>query len=427
LILAVLLIGMTVATFIGVPVGWALGISAIGSIILMDVSLSTVPQKIITGMDSFPLMCIPFFILAGELMGKGGLTKRLLKFAVIVVGFIRGGLALANVLASMIFGGITGSAVADASAVGAVEIPMMVENGYSRSFSAAITGASACIGPIIPPSIPIVIYAMAVSGASIGGLFAAGVIPGILVGMALMIAVYIISCKRNYPKREDKLHFKEIIVGFQDAFLALVMPVIIIGGIISGIFTPTEAAAVAVAYAFVVTYFIYRTIKLSDLPDIFLKTGVVSAIVVIIIGTSNLFGMVIAFEQLAIKLGRILEPLGYFSFILAVNIIFLIVGTFLDLAPAILILGPIFAPIAYNLGINPLHFGTIVVVNLVIGMITPPVGLILFVVGPIANVSIEKVTKEILPFMLVEIGVLFLVSYVPIMSLFIPRLFGLAP
>lgn len=427
MILAVLLIGMTVAIFIGIPVGWALGISAIGSIILMDVTLSTIPQKIFSGMDVFPLMCIPFFILAGELMAKGGLTKSLLKFAVILVGFIRGGLSLANVLASMIFGGITGSAVADASAVGAVEIPMMVENGYPRGFSAAVTGASACIGPIIPPSIPVVIYAMAVSGVSIGGLFAAGIIPGIVVGLALMLACYVISCKRNYPKREHKVNFKDIIICFKDAFLALMMPVIIIGGIISGIFTPTEAAAVAVAYAFLVTYFIYRSIKLSDLPDIFLRTSVISAIVIIIIGTSNLFGMVIAFEQLALKLANILDPLGYYSFIIAVNIVFLIVGTFLDLAPAILILGPIFAPIAHSLGIDPLHFGTIVVINLVIGMITPPLGLILFVVGPIAKVSIEKVTKEILPFMLVEIGVLFLVSYIPIISLLIPKFLGYAP
>lgn len=427
MVLTVLLISMSLAILIGVPVGWALGISAIASIMLMGVSLSTVPQKIFSGMDVFPLMCIPFFILAGEIMAKGRLTQRLVKFAVIVVGFIRGGLALANVLTSMIFGGITGSAVADASAVGSVEIPMMIEDGYSREFSAAVTGASACIGPIIPPSIPVVIYAMAVSGATIGGLFAAGMIPGILVGISLMIAAYIISKKRHYPKRESKMSSREIITGFKDAFLALMMPGIILGGIISGIFTPTEAAAISVAYAFIVTYFIYRTIKLSDLPDIFLKTGVVSAIVIIIIGTSNLFGMVIAFEQIALKFGKIIEPLGYVSFILSVNIILLIVGTFLDLAPAILILAPIFAPIAHNLGIHPLHFGTIVVVNLVIGMITPPLGLILFVVGPIANVSVEKVTKEILPFMLVEIGVLFLVSYIPIISLLIPRLFGMAP
>jgi len=427
MILAVLLIGMTLAILIGVPVGWALGISAIGSILLMEVPLSTVPQKIFSGMDVFPLMCIPFFILAGELMAKGGLTKKLVNFAVMMVGSIRGGLALANVLASMIFGGITGSAVADASAVGAVQIPMMIETGYPRAFSAAITGAAACIGPIIPPSIPVVIYAMAVSGVTIGGLFAAGVVPGILIGLTLMVAAYVISCRKNYPKRESKINIKGLMISFKDAFLALMMPAIILGGIISGIFTPTEAAAVSVAYAFFVTFFIYRSIRLSDLPEICLNTGVVSAIVIIIIGTSNLFGMVIAFEQVAFKLGNILKPLGYFSFILAVNIIFLIVGTFLDLAPAILILAPIFAPIAHSLGIHPLHFGTIVVVNLVIGMITPPLGLILFVVAPIAKESIEKVTIEILPFMFVEIGVLFLISYLPIISLCIPRLFGYAP
>ena len=383
-----------------------------------------VPQKIFSGMDIFPLMCIPFFVLAGELMAKGGLTRRLLDFAVIMVGHIRGGLSLANVVASMLFGGITGSAIADSSALGSVEIPMMIENGYDPEYSAAVTGASACIGPIVPPSIPVVIYSMAVGGVSIGALFAAGFLPGMLVGLALMILCYVISRIRNYPVRTHKVGLRGVITGFRDALLAIMTPVIILGGIIGGIFSPTEAASVAVIYSFVITYWVYREVKLADLPEMFLRSGVVTAIVMIIIGTSNVFGMVIAMEQLALKLEVILKPMGYFSFILAINIIFLIIGTFLDQNPAILILAPIFAPIAVHLGINPIHFGIIVIMNLVIGLITPPLGEVLFIVGPIANVPLERLSREVLPFLAVEIAVLLLVSYVPLISLWIPSLLG---
>lgn len=424
MILTVLICGLFFTLIIAVPIAWGLGISGLVALILMDIPLTTVPQKIFSGMDIFPLMCIPFFILAGEIMAKGGLTKRLLDFAVLVIGSIRGGLSLANVIASMLFGGITGSAIADSSALGSVEIPMMKKNGYDAEFSAAVTAASACIGPIIPPSITVVIYSMAVSGVSIGALFAAGMIPGILVGLALMGACYVISRKRSYPKRIEKVTRREFLVGLKDAALAIMTPVIILGGIIGGVFSPTEAAAVAVVYSFIVSYFIYREMKLSDLPEMFKRSGVVTAIVMIIIGTSNVFGMVIAFEQLAQKLEVFLEPLGYISFLLAINIIFLVIGTFLDQNPAILILAPIFAPIAVALGIDPIHFGIVVIMNLVIGLITPPLGEVLFIVAPIAGVSLESVSKAVLPFLFVEIGVLLLVTYIPPLSLWIPRMLG---
>lgn len=424
MILTVLICGLFFTLIIAVPIAWGLGISGLVALILMDIPLTTVPQKIFSGMDIFPLMCIPFFILAGEIMAKGGLTKRLLDFAVLVIGSIRGGLSLANVIASMLFGGITGSAIADSSALGSVEIPMMKKNGYDAEFSAAVTAASACIGPIIPPSITVVIYSMAVSGVSIGALFAAGMIPGILVGLALMVACYVISRKRSYPKRIEKVTRRELLVGLKDAALAIMTPVIILGGIIGGVFSPTEAAAVAVVYSFIVSYFIYREMKLSDLPEMFKRSGVVTAIVMIIIGTSNVFGMVIAFEQLAQKLEVFLEPLGYISFLLAINIIFLVIGTFLDQNPAILILAPIFAPIAVALGIDPIHFGIVVIMNLVIGLITPPLGEVLFIVAPIAGVSLESVSKAVLPFLFVEIGVLLLVTYIPPLSLWIPRMLG---
>ena len=424
MIIAVLILGLFFTLAIRVPIAWGLGISGLACLILMHIPLNTVPQKIFSGMDIFPLMCIPFFILAGEIMAKGGLTKRLLDFAVILIGRIRGGLSLANVIASMLFGGITGSAIADSSALGSVEIPMMKENGYDAEFSAAITSASACIGPIIPPSITVVIYSMAVSGVSIGALFAAGMIPGILVGFALMGACYIISIKRNYPKRTEKVSKKEFLSGLKDAFLAIMTPVIILGGIIGGIFSPTEAAAVAVIYSFVISYFVYRELKLSDLPEMFKKSGTITAIVMIIIGTSNVFGLVIAFEQLALKLEVYLRPLGYLSFLMAINILFLLIGTFLDQNPAILILAPIFAPIAAHLGIDPVHFGIIVIMNLVIGLITPPLGEVLFIVAPLAGVSLESVSKAVLPFLFVEIGVHLLVTYIPPIALWIPELLG---
>ena len=417
-------VGLLTAMAIGVPIAWTLGIVGFVSLIFMGVPLHTVPQKLFTGMDCFPLMCIPFFILAGEIMAIGGLSTRLLNFALLFVGSLRGGLAMASVIASMIFGGITGSGIADASALGAVGIPMMKKAGYDKTFAAAVVGAAGCIGPIIPPSIPVVVYAMAVGGVSIGGMFAAGLVPGVIIGLALMVAVYIISRKRNYPKREEKVTFKEFAIDLKDALLALMMPLIILGGIISGVFTPTEAASVAVVYSFLVSYFIYRELRLSELPQIFLRSGVTSAVVMIIIGTSNIFGLVVAFEQLALKLEAILRPMGYISFILTVNIIFLIVGTFMDQNPAILILAPIFAPIAVHLGMDPIHFGIIVVINLVIGLITPPLGEILFVVSPLARVTIEDVTKEIMPFMILEIGILFLVSYVPVIPLYVPKLLG---
>jgi len=424
MILTVLIVALLITMILGVPIAWCLGISGLVALILMDMPLSIVPQKIFSGMDIFPMLCLPFFILAGEIMAHGGLSRRLLHFAVICIGFVRGGLALANVMASMLFGGITGAATADASALGSVEIPMMVKNGYDAKFSAAITAASACIGPIIPPSLPVVIYALAVSGVSIGGLFAAGMIPGILVGVALMLACYIISVRRKYPKREYKVSAREVFTATKDAVLAIITPVIIIGGIIGGVFTPTEAASVAVVYSFVISYFVYRELKLSDLPAMFLRSGIISAVVMIIIATANIFGVVVAFEQLAQKLEVLVQPLGYFGFILAINIIFLIVGMFMDQNPAILILAPVFAPIAANLGIEPIHFGIIVIMNLVIGLITPPLGQVLFVVSPIAKVPFEDVAKEVFVFMLVEIGVLLLVSYVPFISTFMPRLFG---
>jgi len=424
MVLTVLAILFFITIGIGVPIAWALGISSLGALICMGRPLSMIPQKIFSGMEIYTLLCIPFFILAGEFMGHGGLTKRLLNFGVMVLGSVRGGLALANVLASMLFGGITGSAIADASALGSVEIPMMVKNGYSKAFSAAVTGASACIGPIIPPSIPVIIYAMVVKGVSVGALFAAGIVPGILVGFSLMLTCYIISVKRKYPVREHKISLRDLLNATKDVFLAIMTPVIILGGIIGGIFTPTEAASVAAVYSFIIGFFVYKELRLVDLPGIFLKTGIVTGVVMIIIGTSNIFGLIVAFEQLALKVQAIMEPMGLYVFIFSVNILFLILGAIMDFGPSMLIMCPILAPIAISLGIDPTHFGILVIVNVVIGLITPPLGQVLFVVSPIAGTSFESVTREVIPFIIVMIAILLLISYVPFLSLYIPGLLG---
>ena len=413
-----------VTMLIGVPIAFSLGVSALAAIIVMgDIPLQLVPQKMYAGMDSFPLLCIPFFILAGELMSQGKMTEQLLRFAVILIGRIRGGLALANVLASMFFGGMTGSAIADVSALGSVEIPMMIKAGYDRRFSAAITSASAIIGPVIPPSIPVVIYAIS-GNVSVGGLFLAGILPGVMVGLALMVASYVISRKRAYPIREEKISWNEYRSALIEVIPALIMPLIIVGGIISGIFTPTEAAAVSVGYAFVIVVLVNRQVKLSQLPKMLINSGIITAIVMIVAGTATIWGWVIAIEQIPELLAVTLRNSSPIVFLLLTNLILLIIGTFMDNIPAIIIFAPTLAPIAAKMGIDPLHFGMIVCINTTIGLITPPLGQVLFIASPIAGIRLEELSKEIFVLFLVEVVVLFIVTYVPQITLWIPRMFG---
>ena len=420
----VLLVVTIITMILGMPIVFSIGIASVSSLLLIgDIPLQFVPQRIYAGMDSFPLLCIPFFIVAGELMSHGKITERLLEFAIIIIGRIRGGLALANVLASMFFGGMTGSAIADASALGSVEIPMMIKAGYDKEFSAAITCASAMVGPLIPPSILVVIYALS-TGVSIGALFLAGIIPGVLVGLSLMVASYVISCKRKYPVREESVTLKQFIDSSKRVILPMFLPIIIVGGIISGFFTPTEASAVAVGYAFVVTVFITRTIKMSDIPSMLIHSGIITATVMIIVGTATVFGAVISFEQLGDKLAGILEFANPITFLIIVNLFLLLLGTFVDNVPMILIFAPTLAPIAIKLGIHPLHFGMLYVMNCTLAMITPPLGNVLFVACPIAGISMESLSKEIFILFLIEVGVLFLITYVPFTTLWVPKLFG---
>jgi len=425
--ITILLFGLTLFLMaMGIPIAWSLGIGGFAAVLAMgDIPLQIVAQKIYSGMDSFPLLCIPFFVFAGELMASGKITDGLVKFSLILVGRIRGGLAMATVVASMFFGGMSGSAIADIAALGPVEIPMMVKSGYDRKFAGSLTSAAAIIGPIIPPSIPMVVYAISV-GTSIGALFLAGVIPGIILGLFLMGAAYVISVKKKYPKREEKVSFREFFLTLKEVMFALLMPIIIMGGIISGIFTPTEASAVAVGYAFVVTVFFMKTLKISDMPRLLVNTAITTAMVMIIMGTATLWGWVLAIEQIGPKLGGFLTHFTTpFTFLLMVNIFFLLLCSFMENISAIIIFAPILAPIAAKLGIHPIHFGLVFVLNTTMGLITPPLGEVLFIAAPISGITLDELNTSIAFFFLIEVLALFVITYIPFTTLWIPTLFGL--
>ncbi|MCE5265557.1 MAG: TRAP transporter large permease [Deltaproteobacteria bacterium] len=423
---AVLFIVLFGTIAIGMPIAWALGVASVAGLLKMGtLPMAVLAQKLFSGVDSFPMMAIPFFIFAGDLMAKGGLSTMLFEFGNILVGWIRGGLGLASVVASMIFGGISGSAIADCCALAPVEVPIMEKAGYDKAFATGLVCGSACIGAIIPPSIPMVLYAVA-TNVSIGGMFAAGMMPGIIIGVALMIVVYYMSVKRNYPRRTEKMPWSVLILKTMKAVPAIGMPVIILGGILFGIFTPTEAACVAVIYSFILSMFFYKDVKWSELPRMLANTGMISAVVLILASTSNIFGYIVTMEKVGPHLVTLFAGLNKFWFLLAVNLLLLWIGTFMDNAPPILILGPILAPLAVSLGVDPLHFGTIFIVNMVIGLITPPLGQVLFVAVPITRLKFEVVAKATMPFLIVEIVALLVITYVPITVMWLPRLLGYA-
>ncbi len=422
--ITLMVIAFLVTFILGVPLAFVLGITGFLCVFAMGVPLQVVTQRMFTGIDSFPLMAVPFFILAGELMNRGGTTIRVIRFANSLVGHVKGGLAHTNVVANMLFAGISGSAVADASAIGSIMIPAMEKNGYETDFSAALTSAAATIGPIIPPSIIMVIYGVSVN-VSIGGLFAAGLVPGVMLGLALMFVIYLESKTRNYPVVES-FSFKRILVEGRKAFWALLSPVIILGGIIFGIFTPTEAAAVAVVYSFITGKFIYKELKIKELPSILFHSGVTMAAILLIISMANVFAWVIAANMIPYKIAMSFFALTHnkYFFILIINIFLLIVGMFMETGAAIIILSPILAPIASKLGIHPLHFGFMMVLNLAIGMATPPVGVCLFVSCGITGLSLEKISAAVYKFVIAELIVLGIVSYVEPISLLLPKLLG---
>jgi len=384
-----------------------------------------VVQRMFAGIDSFPMMAIPFFMLAGALMDTGGISTRLVRFSNYLVGWIQGGLAHVAILASMFFAGITGSAVADATAIGSTLIPLMNKRGFPTLFSASVVAAAGVVGPIIPPSIPMVIYGV-MAGVSIGALFMGGIIPGILVGLGLMMVAYVKAKRHGYPRETVRPTVREFIQATVSAFGAILMPLIILGGIFGGVFTATEAAAVATVYAFLMGKFVYRELEWRHLPEIIYKAGLSTAMILIIVGVANLVGYIMAVERIPLMVAELFLSIttNKYVMLLLINILLLIVGCFIDGASALIIFTPVLLPLIYKLGIDPIFFGVLITVNLMIGTITPPVGLCLYVACGIADVRLEQISRAIIPFLLIEIAVLVLITYVPGLIMFLPALFG---
>ncbi|KAB7707168.1 TRAP transporter large permease subunit [Bacillus aerolatus] len=420
----VLLICLFALLALSVPIAVAIGLSSVIAIIFAgNIPLDVLAQKTFTSIDSFPLMAIPFFILAGTLMEKGGIAKRLIRFSNSLVGSLTGGLGMVVVVTSMFFAAISGSGVATTAALGSILIPAMIKKGYDRSYAGALQAISGELGVIIPPSVSMILFGVA-TGVSIGDLFLAGIIPGILIGASLILMVFIISKRRGY-KGESNIPKGEVLAAFKDALLALFMPIIILGGIYGGVFTPTEAAAVAVAYSFIVGFFIYKEIKVKDLVAILSKSMITTSIVMFIIANAGLFSFILTREGIPQKVATFFSEVtaSPIVFLLIINILLLIIGMFFDGGIAIIILAPLLTPAAVALGIDPVHFGIIMITNLAIGMCTPPLGVNLFVACQIANIRLDQITKAILPFLAIMIIDVLLISYLPQLSLFLVELF----
>jgi len=412
---------------IGLPVFFGL-LAAPGLLLWLNGQprdLALLYRNVYNGMDSFPLMAIPFFMLAGVLMNRGGITSRLVEFSQAIMGHFRGGLAHVNILSSMLFAGLSGSAVADTSAIGSMLVPAMVKNGYTRKFSAAITAASSVIGPIIPPSGIMIIYSY-VMGESVAALFLAGIIPGILVGLGLMLMTWVMAQRYDFPVATKRATWSERGNASIKAFFPLLTPLIILGGILGGIFTPTEASAVAVAYALIVSLFILKSMTVRDLPKVLTEAAMVSSVVLLLVGAAMAFKTVVSLSHAPEILAAWILGLSDNPLILLflINLLLFVVGMFLDAGPAIIILAPILGPIFINLGVHPVHFAIIMSVNLTVGLATPPMGLVLFVASSVSGERIESISKAILPFLLVEVVVIFMITYIPAVSLAIPRYFG---
>lgn len=418
------LLGSTLLLFaIGMPVAFAMVVSAAAALTsLGNVPLMVLPQRIVTGADSFPLMAIPLFLLAGNLMIGGGLTDKLSRFATAMVGHFRGGLAQVNVVNSMVMGGMTGSAIADAVSDCKILVPVMVKSGYSARFAAALSGATAVIAPIIPPSIPFIIYG-SIAGVSIGQLFLGGAIPGILMGVYLMVAVNVIARRRNFP-RGERPTLRGIVHALRVSGPPLMLPVIILGGILAGVFTPTEAGAVAVVYALVLTMVFYRSLGAADIPKILLETGVQAGVIMLVIAAASPFSWLLAREQVGQAVVQLLAHIGdnKILFLLVLNVVLLVLGMFLDATAILIIVVPVLVPVFAALGLDPVHMGVMVVMNLMIGMVTPPFGLVMYVVCDILKVTITDFTRELWPFLLALVAILLTITYVPELVLFLPKL-----
>ena len=405
------------------PIAFSLGLACLVYILVKGIPLILLPMKMYAGIDVFVLLSVPGFILAGNLMNHGGLTEKIISFCNHVLGHIRGGLALANIGTSMLFAGISGTAVSDTASIGSVMIPAMKKEGYDPGFSCAVTAASSTVGPIIPPSVPMIIAAT-LSGLSVGKLFLAGAVPGLLLGVGLMLVAGWISRKNNYPKH-PRSSARQVLKGFIDTFWALLMTFIILFGIVGGIFTPTEASIIAVLYALMIGGFVYRKLSLRNIMVIVLDSMKTSASLMVLVGFANLFGWILITERLPQWIsGEILDfTQNKYLVLLLINILLIFVGTFMETIAALLILFPILFKVALTVGVDPIHFAVIAVLNLIIGLTTPPVGVCLFVASSIGKISIGEVSKASLPFLLVSLLVLGLVTLFPELSLALPGLF----
>lgn len=424
--ITVMLILFFVFMLLGVPLAFNMGITSLIYFVLSQQDLSTIPGMMFEGIKTFVFLAIPLFMLAGRIMNETGVTDRIMDFANALVGHLRGGLAQVNVVASMLFAGCSGSALADISGLGSIEIPAMEKAGYKKDFSCAVTAASAIQGPLIPPSISMVLFG-AIANVSIGALLIGGAVPGVLIGISDMILIYFIAKRRNFPVNSSRPTFRELFRQFRGAFAAILMPIIIMGGILGGVFTPTEAAAVGVAYALVISYILYRSMGKKALLNILKDVAKLTAPVYLLVATANIFSYVMALEQVPDMIVDIIANIttNPYGIMLIINIVLLIWGLWMDSTPAIILLGPILTPLAQSIGVHPVHFGVVMVVNLVIGLITPPYGVALFLTSIVGNIKLEALVKAILPFFLVNVIVLFLITYLPELVLFLPRLFGL--
>ncbi len=427
LAIVVLTLSFVVLLAVGVPIAFCIGLStALTMLLSVDAIpvVTTVAQRVATGLDSFALLAIPFFILAGQLMNHGGIAQRLVDLAKALLGMLPGGLAYVNIVAAMLFGAVSGSAVAAASAVGGFMGPQMEEQGYEKNFSAAVNITSATTGLLIPPSNVLIVYSLASGGVSIAALFLAGYLPGLLVGLSLMAVAGVWAYRNDYPT-SDRVPLKTALWRFIDALPSLFMLVVVIGGIVAGIFTATEAAAVAVLYALVLA-FVYREITWRDLPDILLDTTTTSAIVLLLVGTSIAMSWVLSYENIPQGVASTLVAMtdSTFVLLLIINAMLLAVGTFMDITPAVLIFTPIFLPIVTELGLDPIHFGIMLVLNLCVGLCTPPVGTVLFVGAAVGGTTISRLVRPLLPLFIAMIIALLIVTFVPAVSMWLPTVFG---
>ncbi|MHC1693517.1 MAG: TRAP transporter large permease [Sphaerochaetaceae bacterium] len=421
--MVLMLVLFIVLLVLGMPIGFSLMLSSMSYLLSNNVPLTVIVQKFASGVNNFTLIAVPFFILAANFMNTAGITSRLFNFAKKCIGWIPGGLAHANVLASIIFAGMSGAAVADAGGLGLIEIQAMREDGYDDDFSAAVTGASSTIGPIIPPSIPMVVYCV-LTGTSVAAMFAAGILPGLLMGFAMMVLIYFMAKKRKYP-RHPVSTVKELTKATIEAIPTLLTPVIILGGILGGICTPTEAGAVAVLYSMFLGLFAYKSLNWKSIRSALIDTAYSTASVMTIVVGSTLFAWVLAIEQVPVMLGQVLMHMigsSPFLFLLLTNVLFLILGCFLEPTAAMLIMMPMMIPICNQMGISLVHYGLVVVLNLMIGLLTPPVGLVLSMVSNLVNRPMEKIFKATIPFFLILVVVLLLITYIPSISLWIPTL-----